>query len=70
MLRVNLASILSGVVLVVIAALCRYWYVVQRMGGYRRDVAVGVNAISPHHPFLYTIPIFLIGLYIGGRIFK
>ncbi len=69
MVRISLASITTGFVFVVVAMLLRYWYILQRMG-YRKDVAVGVNAIFAHHPFLYVIPIFLAGLYAGGRLFK
>src|ERR1700741_1627031 len=70
MLRVNIASISTGFALVIASFFIRLWYVLQRFGGFRKDVAIGKEVLFPAHPILYSIVIFLIGLYGGVRIFR
>jgi hypothetical protein len=70
MLRINVVSIATGVVLVFIAALLRYLYVISKLGlkAGPRPVGVGISLLS-HHPLLYAVIVFFVGLYVGGRIF-
>jgi hypothetical protein len=72
MLRVNLASISTGIAFVVVFTIlhCLYiLYVVRGTGGHK-GMALGMSVFFPPHPFVYLTAIFLIGLYAGGRIFR
>ncbi len=70
MLRISLASVSTGLVFVIVGILLHCWYILQQTGGYKKGYALGNAVLFPSHPFLYFIPIFLIGLYLGGRVFK
>jgi energy-converting hydrogenase Eha subunit A len=75
MLRV-FANIATGVVFLITAAFIRYLYVARRMGlhPFRWDTrpqqfGIDVNLLFPH-PILYAIGVFIVGVYIGGLMFR